>query len=114
MKQLCENVYEEMGWNKEWKYRFRGVSRHRGESSIVLFRLEEPVILPNKRGEHITPPSAEEWSGQLNCRFNRMSKRLTEDDIMVQGSEVINPLIGELPPHEELKRQLDQLLLSMG
>ena len=113
MKQLCADLFDEMGWNSEWKYRFRGVSRRRGDSSLILFRLEEPVILGNNLNQNITPPSADEWSDQLNRRFEKMSQRLTEEDIITQGNRIAKPIIGTIPSQEELEKQRAQLLLSM-
>jgi hypothetical protein len=38
---------------------------------------------------------------------------LTEEDISIQGTAVLNPMIGEIPAREELLREVDQLLMSM-
>ena len=113
LRSFCESLYEAMGWNTGCRYRFRGVSRQRGDSRIVLFQLEEPVLLPNKRGEEVPIPTADEWRDQLNGRFNHLVRRISEEDITAPGSVITNPMIGEIPSQEELAEQLDELLMSM-
>ena len=113
LRSFCESLYEAMGWNSGCRYRFRGVSRQRGESRIVLFQLEEPMILPNKRGEEVPIPTADEWRDQLNNRFNRLARRISEEDIIAPGSMIVNPMIGEIPSQIELAEQLDKLIMSM-
>lgn len=113
LRSFCESLYETMGWNTGCRYKFRGVSRQRGDSRIVLFQLEEPVLLPSKRGEEVPVPTADEWRDQLNGRFNRLARRISEADITAPGSAVANPMIGELPSLEELEEQFNKLLMSM-
>ena len=60
-----------------------------------------------------------EW--QTNIGLNRtMRKRrdwivesITEDDICVEGTCAINPLIGEIPTKQEALEELESLLLEM-
>ena len=114
MKQFFTDLFDEMVWTKEWKYRFRGVSRYRGGNSLVLFRLEEPRILGKMENQKNVQTSATEWSDQLNRRYEKVSQRLTEEDIVTQGRMVNSSIIGSIPSQEELEKQRTQLLLAMG
>lgn len=47
-KAYMQAIYDRMGWIRDYKFRFRGVSRVRGNAQIIFFNLEEPRIIPGK------------------------------------------------------------------
>jgi len=48
---LSEGIYEIQRWNPEYKYRFRGYCKKRGNTTFLLFSLDEPQILLGKQNE---------------------------------------------------------------
>jgi len=52
-------------------------------------------------------------SSLMRERRDRLSDSITENDIKVEGTCAINPLIGEIPSKEEALVELEDLLISM-
>ena len=48
-KAYSNSIYEEMGWIRGYRFRFRGIARERGGAHIIFFHLEEPRILTGKQ-----------------------------------------------------------------
>lgn len=48
-KALSEGIYEIQRWNTEYEYRFRGYCKKRGNTTFLMFSLDEPQILQGKR-----------------------------------------------------------------
>ena len=45
---FCKSIYDEMLWLREYRFKFRGITRVRGNSQMMIFFLDEPQILPGK------------------------------------------------------------------
>lgn len=139
-------IYEKMEWIPQYQFRFRGISRERGQSQIMFFFLDEPQILPSKKDHelidleesiqyiphrvqkdvwviddnifHVAYP--EKWgehkigiSYGLREQRNQLLSSMTEDDLSIDGTAVLNPLIGYIPNRYEIEDEVEQLLLMM-
>lgn len=140
-------VYEKMEWIPQYRFRFRGISRERGNNQIMFFFLDEPqILLPKKERDklaesqdvvsdiryipyrthsncHVLGNTAssvaypEKWGGQtvgisyeLRQRRNRLFESLTPQDLCINGTAVLNPLIGQLPERCQMETEVEQLL----
>jgi DNA invertase Pin-like site-specific DNA recombinase len=151
---FCGSIYDEMMWIQSYRFKFRGVTRKRGNAKMIMFFLDEPQILPGKKAleADIAPTSEEaqsaikyipykrsdkghvepmldadtlyaypdEWDGGVFGTSYAMRKMrdsiidsLTESDISIQGTAVLNPMIGEIPTKEQLLEEVERLLTSM-
>lgn len=143
-------IYEKMEWISSYQFRFRGISRERGQSQIMFFFLDEPQILPSKKERtrieseegvaqnfryiqykaqkdmrvtadnifHVAYP--EKWGGHrigisygLREQRNQLFGALTEYDLSIDGTAVLNPLIGYIPNRYEIEDEVEQMLLMM-
>ena len=59
----------------------------------------------------------EKWGGQtvgisysLRQRRNRLFEILTPQDLRINGTAVLNPLIGQLPERRQMETEVEQLL----
>ena len=48
-KALSKSIYERTGWKEDYNFKFRGITRIRGNSKVMLFYLDEPQIIPIKK-----------------------------------------------------------------
>lgn len=55
-KALSEGIYEIQRWNNDYSYRFRGYCKKRGNTTFLLFSLDEPQILLGKQQRKDTEP----------------------------------------------------------
>lgn len=134
---FCSIVYEQMDWIKDYRFRFRGVVRKRGNQTAMLFFLDEPQILVGKGGVKvddgvslksnyipyrnsdlntgITKDKIYQFGMSYAIRKKRdeIIKTLSEHDISECGERRVNPFIGEIPTRQEILKELDELLLSM-
>ncbi len=151
---FTQAVYDKQNWIKSYRFRFRAVTRCRGDAKVLLFFLDEPQILIGKKQrealnfsvdneeinnvryvayrnmgneeEHIddivVPMTAypHEWalygigvSYGMRKKRDSIADMMTEADILENGIEVDNPLIGVLPSRADIRNELEQLLLSM-
>ena len=46
---FCNAIYEQLMWIKDYRFKFRGVMRERGGKRMLLFFLDEPLILVGKK-----------------------------------------------------------------
>ena len=46
---LSKSIYDRTGWKKEYNFKFRGITRIRGNGKIMFFYLDEPQIIPSKK-----------------------------------------------------------------
>lgn len=46
---FSKSIYERIGWKKDYNFKFRGITRIRGNSKIMLFYLDEPQIIPIRK-----------------------------------------------------------------
>lgn len=142
-KAFSESVYNALKWIRDYKFRFRGITKERGGGKVIMFSLEEPQILtgnskrtldgghspaqyipyttdaagPKEKQEGIAYP--QEWMRRqgLNALIRRKRDEsmaaITEEDIYRPGVASDNPLIGEIPDRDAILKELDELLLSM-
>ena len=61
---LSQSIYERTGWIKEYQFKFRGITRIRGNQKIVFFYLDEPLIIPDKKTKKRIEQSTDEASAQ--------------------------------------------------
>lgn len=45
---FCRAIYDQMEWMNEYRFKFRGIERSRGNTKVLIFALDEPQILVNK------------------------------------------------------------------
>ncbi len=77
---FAKAIYDKMEWARKYRFRFRGLTRERGNGRIMLFFLDEPQILVGKR-ELITA----NVSGQPICVQYIPYKELTACTEMAAG-----------------------------
>ena len=57
---FTEAIYEKMEWISRYRFRFRGISRERGDSQLMFFLLDDPqILLPKKDRDRIEAEEAE-------------------------------------------------------
>lgn len=142
VKAFATALYERMDWIKDYRFQFRGIFRERGNSRIIFFSLDEPRIYANAK-KYIAELSETkyiqytnggnqeerescfdaaypiEWQKNvgLSCsmrkRRDRIADMITENDICVEGTCAVNPLIGEIPTKEAAQEELEALLIEM-
>lgn len=129
---FCEAVYDMMDWIPEYGFRFRGITRERGSRKAMVFFLDEPQILVDGKIPERMDASQEGlpsryipyrnrdvgrtengMSYAVRRRRDNMVDTLTEEDISEKGIVMDNPLIGRIPTREEVRDELDELLMSM-
>lgn len=57
---FTKSIYENMQWRKDYRFRLRGITKKRGNQSIIIFALDEPQILLNKRQKDLIDQETEE------------------------------------------------------
>ena len=139
---FAKSLYDRIGWKKEYAFRFRGITRVRGNEKILIFYLDEPQILLGKKKkvseenteQYIpckeTDPNdtpftkrklivSEEWAENfgisllLSKKRDRIVHSISEQDIRAKGMYVENPLIGTLPSNSEINEELQFLIANM-
>lgn len=130
---FCDVVYEMMDWIEDYGFRFRGVTRHYGNQTAMLFFLDEPQILVGKGGvkaagsanyipyrkSELETEIPEEKIFQFGVSYamrkkrDSIIKRLSDKDMSERGVVKENPLIGRIPTRQEIMVELDELLMSM-
>ena len=148
-KAFSKSIYDRIGWKEDYSFKFRGITRIRGNAKLMIFYLDEPQIIPSKKAikEHHSvdtdasaqyveykeptenaepqPPRkmlvSETWASQemfgislaLRKKRDWIVNSISEQDILISGEYVDNPLIGALPSPIEIKNELDNLLSAM-
>ena len=148
-KAFSKSIYDRIGWKEDYSFKFRGITRIRGNAKLMIFYLDEPQIIPSKKTikEHQSadnvasaqyveykeptenaepqPPRkmlvSETWASQemfgislaLRKKRDWIVNSISEQDILISGEYVDNPLIGALPSPIEIKNELDNLLSAM-
>lgn len=135
---FCNAVYEEMDWIKDYDFRFRGITRQKGFEKIMIFYLDEPQVVPNKKVKEAAAALSEEQKLMpsryipirnselesnslyregmiyaLRKRRDLLISSLSEEDINEPGILVDNPFIGELPTRDEIAMELNEILQAM-
>lgn len=131
-------LYQELDWIKSYSFRFRGITRVKKGSSIVMFYLDEPQILVDKatknkykddenyplcyipyRNSELSENHISSQNNGFGLSIGMRKKRdklinsLKKADIDAKCISIIDPVIGALPSKEEIQEELDNLLLSM-
>lgn len=122
-------IFENLDWIEKYKFRFRGISRNYEDKQLIMFYLEEPQIIKNKKS--IQDNEIEDiyikYKKSVNLANNNVigfeyalkNKRyqlpniITKDDIKKAGIIMQNPLIGEIPTKEEIDKEINELLKAM-
>ncbi|MBR3245122.1 MAG: recombinase family protein [Parasporobacterium sp.] len=120
-KGICRVLYEVMGWDNDKKYRLRGITRERGHGKIIFFSLDEPQILINKKKNDTTDLKDLGTNDEVSFGVSyqqaqndqAMINAITEKDILTTGITVENPNIGHIPTQEEIKEEIQSLLMTM-
>ncbi len=128
---LSEIIYQSLNWKMEYHFRFRGITKTRGNSRVIVFNLDEPqIVVPAKykkdlaAGEdassHYIPyKNEEDPANRIGLQYAIRKQRdamlnvVTEQDILQEGTVAVNPLIGKIPSREEIENELEELLMSM-
>ncbi len=126
---FSESIYMIQRWNSDMDYKIRGVLRKRGNTSFLVFSLDEPVVLAKTKPASSEAKShessengmvqgeiSEELTGMAYVvRMNRDSiiSEIEEEDVLNHGVAIENPLIGSVPTQEEIETELEQLLQAM-
>lgn len=135
---LCRAIYEHMDWIPSFQFRIRGVFRERNGFEIMVFYLDEPQILPDKKTrDHYIALNGSDKTHYIPCRNHELEdenaihrrrswipvaiqKRreqlinsISGNDIQEQGIPVTNSMVGNIPTREEALAELEQLLASM-
>ena len=133
-KAFSRALYEGLDWNKEYNFKFRGITKKRGGTTFIMFHLDEPQILTSKRVmDDITAsnryiahqnengnPHTEDWtdgcvrfSYELHQKRSEIINAITETDILEIGEPVANPMIGDIPNRNEVTEELARILECM-
>lgn len=135
---FCNAIYHELDWIKAYSFRFRGITRVKKGSSIMMFYLDEPQILVDKEtkkkykdnenyplcyipyrnfelSEDNTSSDNDGFGLSIGMRKKRdkLINALKKSDIVSKCIPVVDPVIGVIPSKEEIQEELDDLLLSM-
>lgn len=135
-KPFSKALYEGLRWNTDYNFKFRGITKQRGETKFIIFNLDEPQILAGKKiMEDVTAPNryvehkvgntedvfrSEDWtdsrvrfSYELHQKRNEIVNSITESDILENGTVVTNPLLGKVPFRDEIEAELERILECM-
>lgn len=113
---LSEAIYQQYGWDHQYRFRFRGIPREREGVHYEVFFLDEPLILQHRKkcSDEMEEAGLIQYVPyQIKQRREEAINSITKADLENPGTAAINPLIGEMPTHEEILEELDQLLMSM-
>lgn len=118
---LCKSIYTTMDWIKDYSFKFRGIYRERGQEKFLMFFLDEPQILTNKKEnnesnftQYIKYKNSEIGASyELRKKRDKLANSITESDICAESVIVENPKIGKIPTKLELKEELEKLLQAM-
>lgn len=62
-------IYENLHWKKEFSFRFRGITKQRGGAKMMIFSLDEPQILVNRKDREKYESSTGEDQASQTARF---------------------------------------------
>ncbi len=138
---FCKAVYEEQDWIENYSFRFRGITRERGNHKLMIFFLDEPQIVASKATKKAAKLVVEEqkdlasryipykksevdnteegWKKRVGKLYAMRKRRdglidsLSVADIAEPGTIVENPLIGKIPTRDEVMGEFEQILMSM-
>lgn len=64
-KAFTEAIYEKMDWISGYSFKFRGITRERGDNKIIIFALDEPQILSSRKVKKIAEEFVPEENGEI-------------------------------------------------
>ena len=91
------SIYDSLHWKKKFSFKFRGITKERGKSKILVFSLDEPQIIVGKK--YRNHPDVEKESNQPSG----FVKYKTDAD---QENELENNNIMSAYPEEWMKRRM--------
>lgn len=135
-------IYEKMDWVEANRFRFRGIAKMRDGMPILFFYADEPQILVGKERKqevtgfsdsipytnagatariglgngHAYPLDLTRRIGKsfgVKSLRDRLTNKVTRSDILNPGTIVVNPLVGIIPTHEQVSKELTELYQSM-
>ena len=77
-KAFTEAIYEKMDWISGYSFKFRGITRERGDNKIIIFALDEPQILSSRKVKKIAEEFAPDENGEI--RYIPYKNSTIEDD----------------------------------
>ena len=111
-EKYSEAIYTNMHWDPDLKYCLRGITRQRGNETVIFFYLDDPKVIGNKN-TRMEDSCGSCLSNTLIQKRKSLMSLMTEADIQTQGHIVDNPLIGKIPTKEEILQELEELFRSM-
>lgn len=90
-------IFEKLGISNSNTCRFKGITRNRGNETILFFMMDEvQLVTGNRKSREYTYPSPERNESVLSSR-NHILNSITESDISQEETIIDNPLIGHVP-----------------
>ena len=86
---FCNAIYEQLMWIKDYRFKFRGVMRERGGKRMLLFFLDEPLILVGRKKRKAD--LAENAGQDQSVKFIPYKQ--------VQGGQVLDETLKAYPEH---------------
>ena len=138
-KVLSGAIYKQLDWINKYSFRFRGITKCRGNKKFMMFFLDEPQIILSKKVKEAMDNVDEQYIQYRNCelenkkpnnieekisaqigmsyhlrkRRNKIIDLITESDLDSDAVIKINPLIGTIPTREEMEDKLNELMMIM-
>ena len=133
-KVLSGAIYDQMDWIKEYGFRFRGITKTRGNKKMMVFFLDEPQIILSKKAKEALENPNEKYipyrnfevdntsvklSNQIGMNYHLRKRRnkivdlITENDLNQGAVTHTNPLIGVLPSRKEMEDKIEELMMIM-
>ena len=127
-KYFAKAIYDNMQWIADYRFKFRGITKERGNSVLLVFYLDEAQILIDKTLKETDDiysavryipykvqetENTEAFGLELHRERDKIINSLNEADILAKGKIVMNPMIGNLPSRDEIQAQLSELIAAM-
>ena len=133
-------LYESLHWKTDYEYRFKGISREREGQKIMIFSVDEPLILETAKTKRekeeamaagVRHPAESLYVNyktddeEYNDRMDRLRYRniaLNQQQVIspitgqdIQGRSVVlhNPLVGKVGTRQEREDELERLFAAM-
>ena len=74
-KMFCNLLYKDMDWINDYSFKFRGITKVRGNNEIIFFSLDEPQILVGKQRKN------------KNADFDGKSQIITDDRSVLSSAD---------------------------
>lgn len=106
-------LFNQLNINKSKKCRFKGITRYRGNETVLFFMMDEVQLVEGNRKCKAFSYPMPDRDGAILSRRNYILSSITESDISQEETIIDNPLIGHIPTKSEVIDELDSLLLSL-